>query len=260
MIELKTITHTSYENTCMSISYKTSASHKCSQLDILIDLEAGARDVTLYRDKLCHDVRGAVKTLVDNYSGSDDGNIRILANDIVEQVTYIASPFGSNVYVVWRVEANNLFDDFIVASSKNKSAQVSTADADVNSEPELPEEFKMSEFWIKFISAVNFNLFEMVKSNSIQRIGKFSSLTYSNENEEWCFTPHRKKDMTVCVYYKDTVDNLTGTFDVDFSNEDGITFDLIEGMSGGEFRNATLKREMCNALLDFSSIQRRSPQ
>lgn len=260
MIELKTISYASYENTRMSMCYKTSASSAYSQLDILIDLEVGTKEDRSIRDKLSHDVRGTVKTLVDNYSGSDDGNIRILANNIVEQVTSIVSPYGSSVYVVWRVEANNLFDDFIVASSKNKSVWVSATDVNVKSEPELPEEFKMSEFWIKFMTAVNFNLFEMVKSNSIQRIGKFSSLTYSNENEEWCFTPHRKKDMTVCVYYKDAVDNLTGTFDVDFSNEDGITFDLIEGMSGGEFRNATLKREMCNALLDFSSIQRRTVQ
>lgn len=258
MIELKTITHTSYENTRMSISYKTSASHKYSQLDILIDLEAGARDVTLYRDKLCHDVRVAVKTLVDNYSGSDDGNIRILANNIVEQVTSIASPFGSNVYVVWRVEANNLFDDFIVASSKNKSAQVSTADADVNSEPVPSQEFMMTEFWFKFISTMHFNLIEMIKSKSIRHIGKFSSLTYSNENEEWCFTPHRQKDKVVCVNFKDITNNSTGAFEVDFSNEDGITFDLIEGMSGGEFRNASLKREMCNALLDFSSTMSES--
>lgn len=258
MIELKTISYTLYENTRMSMCYKTSASSPCSQLDILIDLEVGTNGVKAIRDKLCRDVRGAVKTLVDNYSGSDDGNIRILANNIVEQVTYIASPFGSSVYVVWRVEANNLFDDFIVASSKNKSAQVSTADADVKSEPVASQEFMMTEFWFKFISTMHFNLIEMIKSKSIRLIGKFSSLTYSNENEEWCFTPHRQKDKVVCVHYKDTTDNLTGAFDVDFSNEDGITFDLIEGMSGGEFRNATLKREMCNALLNLSSIESES--
>ena len=126
------------------------------------------------------------------------------------------------------------------------------------SEPKPPQEFMMTEFWFKFVSTMYFNLIEMIKSKSISHIGKFSSLTYSNENEEWCFTPHRQKDKTVCVHYKDITDNLTGAFEVDFSNEDGITFDLIEGMSGGEFRNATLKREMCNALLNLSSIESES--
>lgn len=255
MIELKTISYASYENTRMSMCYKTSASSAYSQLDILIDLEVGTKEDRSIRNKLSRDVRRTVKTLVDNYSSSDDGDIRILANDIVEQVTFVVNPFGSSVYVVWRVEANNLFDDFIVASSKNKSAQVSATDANVKSEPAPSQEFMMTEFWFKFVSTMYFNLIEMIKSKSISHIGKFSSLTYSNENEEWCFTPHRQKDKVVCVNFKDTTDNLTGTFDVDFSNEDGITFDLIEGMSGGEFRNATLKREMCNALLNLSSIE-----
>lgn len=131
MIELKTISYASYENTHMSMCYKTSASSEYSQLDILIDLEVGTKEDRTIRDKLYHDVRRTVKTLVDNYSGSDDGNIRVLANNIVEQVTSIVSPYGSSVYVVWRVEANNLFDDFIVASSKNKSVWVSASDANV---------------------------------------------------------------------------------------------------------------------------------
>ena len=255
MIELKTISYASYENTRMSMCYKTSASSAYSQLDILIDLEVGTKEDRSIRDKLSHDVRGTVKTLVDNYS-CGDGNIRILANDIVERVTSIASPYGSSVYVVWRVEANNLFDDFIIASSKNKSVWVSAAD--VKSEPTPSQEFMMTEFWFKFVSTMYFNLIEMIKSKSISHIGKFSSLTYSNENEEWCFTPHRQKDKVVCVNFKDITNNLTGAFEVDFSNEDGITFDLIEGMSGGEFRNATLKREMCNALLNLSSIESES--
>lgn len=126
------------------------------------------------------------------------------------------------------------------------------------SEPVPSQEFMMTEFWFKFISTMHFNLIEMIKSKSISHIGKFSSLTYSNENEEWCFTPHRQKDKVVCVNFKDITNNLTGAFEVDFSNQDGITFDLIEGMSGGEFRNATLKREMCNALLNLSSIESES--
>lgn len=125
-------------------------------------------------------------------------------------------------------------------------------------EPESPHELKMTEFWFKFTSTMHFNLIEMIKSKSIRHIGKFSSLTYSNENEEWRFTPHPQKGKVVCVNFKDITNNLTGTFDIDFNNEDGITFDLIEGMSGGEFRNATLKREMCNALLNFSSIESES--
>lgn len=242
------------------MSYKTSASRLYPQLDILIDLQVGAKDSRSQREKLNNDVRTTVKALADNYSGSDDGgNIQVLANNIVEQVTSVISPYGSSVYVVWRAQTDNLFEDFIVASSKNESVWTSASDANVQqSEPTPSQEFMMTEFWFKFISTMHFNLIEMIKSKSIRHIGKFSSLTYSNENEEWCFTPHRQKDKVVCVNFKDTTDNLTGAFEVDFSNQDGITFDLIEGMSGGEFRNATLKREMCNALLNFSSIESES--
>ena len=146
MIELKTISYASYENTRMSMCYKTSASSAYSQLDILIDLEVGTKEDRSIRNKLCHDVRRTVKTLVDNYSGSDDGgNIQVLASNIVEQVTSVISPFASSVYVVWRAQTDNLFEDFIVASSKNESVWTSATDIKVSpSEPESSEELNVT--------------------------------------------------------------------------------------------------------------------